>query len=55
MNDEELKAKLVELINTFADARLTSNQNLLRFAGEQIQAFLQSVEIKDKSSTPEVK
>lgn len=51
MADDELKMRLVEMINTFADAKVTSNQNLMRFAGEQLDRFLQSVEIKEKSDT----
>lgn len=45
-----MKEKLVELINTYVDSRLTGNIKLIEFAGTELQKFLESVEVESVST-----
>ena len=50
-----LKERLVELVNTYVDARLTNNVKLIQFASRDLQEFLERVELSEvKSVEPEV-
>jgi hypothetical protein len=45
-----MKEKLVELINTYVDSRLSGNVKLIEFAGTELQQFLEGVEVEEVRS-----
>lgn len=45
-----MKEKLVELINTYVDSRLSGNLRLIEYAGTELQRFLEGVELEEVRS-----
>lgn len=53
--EPNLKERLVELVNTYVDARLTSNVKLIQFASRGLEEFLGRVELSEVTAVnPEV-
>jgi hypothetical protein len=50
----ELKQALAQLIDTYADAKASKNQTLMAFATQELQKFIQSVELVVASEENEV-
>lgn len=49
----DLKQKLAALIDTYADAKRTSNEALIQFAASQLQEFLSTHEVTPIAPQPE--
>ena len=48
----DFKQALAQLIDAYADAKASKNQILLQYATQELQNFIQGVEIVPASTTP---
>jgi hypothetical protein len=49
----EIKQALAQLIDAYADAKASKNQILLQYATQELQNFIQSVDIVQTAQTAE--
>lgn len=48
-----MKPQLIELINSYAAARLSGDSALMQFAAERLASFLDTVEVNSITTTEE--